>query len=197
MERAYRDLAWTVARRITTSARKDSVFTYYEAMGAWQNSGLFDVEPQTTGLQPEWDTLTFNGMQWRRAQRLFLPGGQAAAPGTPAYEQALAYYRANAIPEPYIWSWGSSDLERREFQKRIAESDAAFRAATRMMGVILANHVVSAVDALVMARVKLLQEHRIRIGSSIEPAGSSYYWTTSVQIPLRGANRGRYTRTNR
>jgi hypothetical protein len=77
LEREYRDLAWNVARRLTTSQRKDSVFTYYEAMGHYQTSGLFDSDAQTPGLQPEPDSTTFNGLQWRRARSLFLRGAIA------------------------------------------------------------------------------------------------------------------------
>jgi hypothetical protein len=76
-------------------------------------------------------------------------------------------------------------------------SDAAFRTATRMMGVILANHIVSAVDALVLARVKVLSRHGIRIGSTLEPRESTHVWTATVHIPLRGAERAGETRTNR
>jgi len=197
LEGQYRDLAWNVARRITTSPRKDSVFTYYEAVGAWRTSGLFDADPQAAGIQPEPDSTTFNGMQWKRARQLFLRGGITPLPGTNEYEKALAFYRTNAIPDPFIWSWGNSQLEQEEFQETITKSDAAFRNATRMMGVILANHVVSAVDALVMARVKLLNDHRIRIGTSLEPGNPNYFWTTTVRIPLHGAKRVGNTRTDR
>jgi hypothetical protein len=196
LEAGYRDLAWNVARRITTSSRKDSVFTYYEEIGKWQQSGLFDVDPLTAGIQPEHDSTTFNGSQWQRARSLFLKG-VPATPGSAEYEKALAYYRANAIPEPYLWSWGSNRLEHAEFKETISESDARFRAATRMMGVILANHVVSAVDALVLARVKMLDEHRIRIGSTLEPHRSGYIFTTTVHIPLPGALRVGEPRTHR
>ncbi|MGQ0812970.1 MAG: hypothetical protein ACT4O1_00705 [Gemmatimonadota bacterium] len=196
LEQDYRDLAWNVARRLTTSARRDSVFTYYEAIAQFDNSGLFDAEPLTPGLQPEPDSTTFNGIQWRRARALFLRG-VAAVPGTPEFEQALAFYRSNAIPEGYTWSWGNNRLEQRTFQETIARSDAAFRAATRMMGVILANHIVSAVDALVQARVKILTEQRLRVGSTLEPHGSSYLWTTTVSIPLHGAKSVDNSRTNR
>lgn len=196
-EREYRDLAWNVARRITTSQRKDSAFTYYEAMGQFSTSGLFDIDAQTPGIQPEIDPSTFNGEQWQRARALFLRSGQAAVPGTTEYEQALAYYRANAIPDTYIWSWAGSRLEQEEFRETIARSDAAFRNATRMLGVILANHIVSAVDALVLARVKTLGEPGLRIGSSVEPGPSSQVWTLTVQIPINGAQRGGLSRTNR
>lgn len=190
LEDAYKDLAWNVARRLTTSTRRDSAFTYYEAIGQYDRSGQFDADVLTAGLQPELDSTTFNGTQWRRARALFLRG-IPAIPGTTEYEQALAYYRANAVPEDYTWSWGKSLLEQQEFQETISRSDAAFRAATRMMGVILANHIASAVDALVQARMKTLREHRIRIGSMLEPVGSDYFWTMSVRIPITGANSAR------
>lgn len=190
LEEAYKDLAWNVARRLTTSARRDSAFTYYEAIGQYDRSGQFDADVLTAGLQPEPDSTTFNGTQWRRARALFLRG-IPAIPGTTEYEQALAYYRAHAVPDGYTWTWGNSLLEQQEFQETISRSDAAFRAATRMMGVILANHMASAVDALVQARVKTLREHRIRIGSSLAPAGSDYFWTMTVRIPTPGAHSAR------
>ena len=195
LAKQYRDLAWNVARRITTSARKDSAFTYYEAIGHYEASGLFDSEPLIAGLQPELDETTFNGVQWKRARAL--AGGGAPVPGTPEYENALAYYRANAIPDDYIWSWGSNRLEREQFQETITRSDDAFRASTRMVGVILANHVVSAVDALVLARIKLLKEQGVRIGTTLEPGGSSEVWTATIHIPLGGAERARNSRSNR
>ena len=196
LERAYRDLAWNVARRSTTSARRDSVFTYYEAIKEHDRSGVFDSDPQAEGIQPEPDATTFNGLQWARARALFLRG-VPAEPGSPEFEEALAYYRTNAIPDGFSWNWGNSRLEQEQFKETISRSDAAFRDATRMMGVILANHIVSAVDALVQARVKMLNERRIRIGSTLEPGGSNYFWTTTVQIPLHGADRAGHPRTSR
>ena len=164
-------------------------------MGQYEASGLFDVEPLIAGLQPELDETTFNGVQWKRARAL--RGGGSPVPGTPPYESALAYYRANAIPDAYIWSWGSNRLELEQFQETIVRSDDAFRASTRMMGVILANHVVSAVDALVLARIKLLKQQGLRIGTTLQPDGTGDVWTAVVYIPLGGAERARYTRSNR
>jgi hypothetical protein len=84
LEIEYRDLAWNVARRITTTTRRDSVFTYYEAIKEHDSSGLFDADPSTDGLQPEENEATFNGIQWRRAKALFLRG-TPATPGTAEY----------------------------------------------------------------------------------------------------------------
>lgn len=183
LERRYRDLAWSVARRISAAERRDSVFTYYEAVGQHAESGLFDAEPRTPTLEPERDVRTFNGEQWEIAKRLFFRGTNPAV-GSPEYERALAYYRTHAIPPGYIWSWRNSELEFREYRETISRSDEAHRSATRMLGVILANHLVSAVDALVIARVQALSEHRIRLGSALEPAASGYIWMTTVRIPI-------------
>jgi hypothetical protein len=195
MEQRYRDLAWSVARRIGTQTRRDSVFTYYEALGQFRESGLFDADPATAEIDPEPDSMTFNGFTWRRARALFFRGGGSFPRGSPEYERALNYYRQFAIPTAYIWSWRNSDLEFEEFKETISRSDEAFRGATRMLGVILANHLVSAVDALVLARVNALSEHRIRMGSALEPAGSGYIWMTTVRIPI-GAHSARISREN-
>ena len=191
LEDQYRDLAWAVARRIGTGVRRDSVFTYYEAVGQFRDSGLFDADPLTSAIDPEPDSTTFNGVTWRRARALFFRGGSPGV-GSVEYERALNYYRANAIPAGYTWSWRNSDLEHEEFKEAISRSDEAFRSATRMLGVILANHLVSAVDALVLARVNVLSEHRIRMGSALEPEGSGYIWMTTVRIPI-GAHSARIT----
>ena len=193
LESRYRDLAWAVARRIGTETRRDSVFTYYEAIGQFRESGLFDADPTTANLDPELDPTTFNGVTWQRARALFFRGTSIPQPGSVEYERALTYYRAHAIPPGYVWSWRNSDLEHEEFKEAISRSDEAHRSATRMLGVILANHLVSAVDALVLARVQALSENRVRVGSVLEPGSSGYIWMTTVRIPF-GAQSARFSR---
>lgn len=148
----YRDVAWQVARRISTGERRDTVFEYYEAMAHYRTSGAFDLEPNLPGVQPEVERGTFNGDLWALAVGLH---GATTEPGTPGYERALAYYVERAIPSGYAWAW-SGGLEQQVFVDLIAESDAAFRSAARYVGVVLANHIVSAVDALVIARLRQL-----------------------------------------
>ena len=188
LERDYRDLAWRVARRVDAVARRDTSFAYYEAMAdtRWHESGAFDADPREPGIQPELDTLTYNGRQWQLAREQYLPRGQDLPPGTREYERALEYYRANAIPRGYGWSWGQSNLEQQVFGRMINESDDAFRSATRTLGLILANHVVSAIDALVTARLQAAAEggRQLRIGSELSPAGGSMLWTTTVRFPV-------------
>ena len=185
LEQRYRDLAWAVARRVGTGERRDSAFTYYEAIAFYDRSGAFDSNPAQTGIQPEPDTLTFNGEQWRRARALFSPGGVDPEPGSPEYQQAIEFYLRNAIPADYAWSWIDSGPQKQVFNRLIDDSDQAFRGASRLLGLILANHVVSAIDALITARLQAAAgiERQLRIGSTITPVGGEVRWSATLRIP--------------
>jgi len=183
----YRDLAWAVARRVSVGARRDTVFEYYETLSEWQTSGAFDVDPRTDGTQPESDASTFNGDVWRLARSLLIPGGATAPPGSPEYERALQYYREHAIPEGYAWAWGPNGLEQQRFRELIRASDDASRAATLRLGIILANHVISAVDALVIARVREAAggdgTPALHLESAVRPdAADGWRWTAGIRI---------------
>jgi hypothetical protein len=74
-----------------------------------------------------------------------------------------------AIPPTFTWAWGDSFLEQQSFRELIRRSDEAYRTSTQFLGLILANHVVSAVDALVIGRVRTARgESRFRVGSGFE-----------------------------
>jgi hypothetical protein len=152
----YRDLAWAVARRVSVGSRRDTVFEYYETLSdaRWQNSGAFDADPRTPGIQPEPDLTTFNGDVWRLSRAINIPGGGTPIPGRPEYERALQYYVNHAIPPAYAWAWGPFGLEQQRFRELIRESDDAARAATLRLGIILANHLISAIDALIIGRLR-------------------------------------------
>lgn len=150
----YRDLARSVPRRPSVGERRDTVWEYYEAMSKFAASGSFDSDPRRDGVQPEPDVTTFNGDLWQLARSLFFPGGNAYPEGSPQYAQALTYYERYAIPPTFAWAWGDSFLEQRTFRELIRGSDEASRSATHLLGVILANHMVSAIDALVLGRVE-------------------------------------------
>jgi hypothetical protein len=180
-ERRYRDLAWQVARRVGADReqRRDSVFTYYEAMVHHAASGLYDVDPGLTGIQPEPDTVTFNGKVWFLARELNSSFG--AEPGTPAYLAALQYYTAHAIPATYAWAWGESHLEQQAFSGLIEESDQAFRSATLYLGLLLANHITSAVDALVTARLRAMGADGLRMETVPIRQGAAVRWEYGVR----------------
>jgi hypothetical protein len=107
------------------------------------------------------------------SRQLFFPGGVPFQPGSQPYEQALAYYTRNAIPPSFTWAWGDSFLEQQSFRELIRTSDEAYRTSTQFLGLILANHLVSAVDALVTGRLAAgSSEARLRIRSGFEPGPS-------------------------
>jgi hypothetical protein len=172
-QRRYRDLAWSVARRTSAPPRRDSIFEYYEDMTRFLASGAFDADGGEPGLQPEVDRETFNGELWSLAQALY--GDDDAA---------LAYYASRAIVPTYAWAWGDSNLERQVFVEIIRDSDEAFRHATTALGVLVANHMVSAVDALILARLRAAGpgERRIRLRSGLVPGAGGARWSAAVTL---------------
>ena len=53
----------------------------------------------------------------------------------------------------FQWSWRDHSLEHEVFRETIRRSDDGFRRAQNQVGLLLANHVVSAVDALISSRL--------------------------------------------
>jgi hypothetical protein len=187
LEDQYRDLAWRVARRGCGCERRDSTFPYYESMAdaQYHKSGEYDANSLVDGVQPELDAGTFNGQLWLHAKALYLPGGIDLPPNTREYQSALDYYRKRAIPSGYRWNWGDSELEQDAFNRLIDRSDDSFRIATRTFGLILANHMVSAIDALITARFQAMtRTSPVEFGSELAPVNGSVLLTTTVRIPI-------------
>lgn len=151
----YRDLAFAVARRGFTPQRRDTVFEYYETMERFSASGEFSLNPDTTGaLIPENDPTTYNGSIWLLARRTYFPDpNNPPDPNSQHYLDALAFYRAHAVGKDFRWSWRDAALEQQEYRATIRASDDAFRSAQNQLGLLLANHLVSAVDALISSRL--------------------------------------------
>lgn len=182
-ENRYKALACAVPRRVSAGGCPDTTnFQYYEDMAKveYTGSGSFDANPTAAGLQPETDPETLNGSVWALAQSLYHAEG--AAPGSPEYQAALAYYEQNAIPAAYAWAWGENVLEQEVFRRLIRRSDDSFRRASRTLGLVLANHVVSAVDALVTARLRQMTAGAgIQLHDRFEPDGDALRWTMLVR----------------
>ncbi len=181
--RAYRDLAWDVAREPGGAAREDGPWGYYEAMSHYAESGRYDVDGSNPGLQPESDAGTYNGQIWALALSLYAPGG-SAEPGTPGYARALDYYGAHAIGPAFIWSWTGHETELARFRGLIDDADGRARQAGLAAGLILANHLVSAVDAFLAARVLAGD---VRLENRIDPDRAGVRWRVGLRIPIRQA----------
>ena len=63
------------------------------------------------------------------------------------WRQLAEYYED---VDPYYWNWQSEDY-RKEFDDLRIASDTAHNRATLILGFIMANHIISAVDALISA----------------------------------------------
>jgi hypothetical protein len=149
---AYRELAWDVARD-RNGPRVVDDFEYYERMGVWTSSGAWDSDGTAAGVQPETDATTYNGAIWLRATEIFFGSDPDVGPGDPAWESALAYYAERAYPPELLWDWSGTGDAAGRFRSLVRESDDELKEATVMLGLIVANHVLSAADAFVSARL--------------------------------------------
>lgn len=176
----YRDLAWT-AGRLQTGPRVDGDFAYYERLSHWTRSGSFDSDAALAGIQPEEDPMAFNGSIWARARSIYAVPGSGADPDHPAYRQALAYYVARAYGPDLLWDWTSNPEDQAAFTGLIAASDDRFRQATTALGVIIANHLVSAIDAYVSGSSR---QGASPLSVWAEPTSSGTRWSAWARIGL-------------
>ena len=165
----FRDLAFDVARRGFTAVRRDTVFEYYEMMERFTESGEFDRDPGPA-LAPESDPTTFNGSVWLLARRTFWADPNTPPdPSSPEYAAALQFYEQHAVGPGFRWSWRNAAAQQQVFRQKIAQSDHAFRSAQSHLGVLLANHVASAVDALISSRLSTLAGRTAALHTVIGP----------------------------
>ncbi len=154
----YRTFAWSAARAgFTTAPRQDGDFEYYERLTRWGTSGRWDSDPFLEGLQPENNPATYNGSVWALAMEIYNLDA-AAAKGSPAYGRALQYYRENGYGPAFLWAWREGSGDQRHFVGLIASSDDRFRDARLALGVLVANHVFSALDGFITARLRALPD---------------------------------------
>lgn len=164
-----RDLAFEVARRAFVATRRDTVFEYYETMERFTESGQFDREPGAA-FAPETDTATYNGSVWLLARRTFWPDPNVPPdPMSPEYVRAVQFYQEHAVGPGFVWSWRNKPLEQDVFRETIRRSDDAFRTAQNVVGVLLANHVASAVDALISSRLSAAAGRRTALHTMVGP----------------------------
>ena len=148
----FRDLAYEVARSPYTSERVDGPWEYYETMEKYVESGVFDTDP-TIHFAPESDTTTFNGSVWLLARRTYFADPNVVPPvSDPAYVAAVRFYRDHAVTDEFRWSWSNARLEQDVYRQTIHSSDRAYQQRTNYLGLLVLNHLVSAVDALISLR---------------------------------------------
>ena len=165
----FQDLAFDVARHPYDPVRKDTVFEYYEQMERFVESGAYDTDPGGV-FMPETDLQTYNGSMWLLARRTFWEDPDVPPdPTSPQYWRAVQFYQARAVGPNFQWSWRDHSLEHEVYRDYIKRSDTAFRRAQSSVGLLLANHVISAVDALISARMSAAAGRGASMRTTIAP----------------------------
>jgi hypothetical protein len=165
-EREYRDIARTIARRGFVATPPDTIWQYYEKLSKYIESGAYSLT--TSGrIVPETDTTTYNGAQWDLARRQFGVSTDPGDIGTPAYNRALDMYEQHAVQQPYRWSWRNAQLEKDIYTQTIARANDAYRRATLEISAVIANHLLSAIDAFAVVRLSQSPDGTTRVSASI------------------------------
>jgi hypothetical protein len=176
----YRDFAWAQGR-IQVGGRVDGDFDYYETLSKWTRSGDFDADAGLSGVQPEMDPTTYNGSIWALASQIYIPGGGPVPDTDPGYQSALAYYSDRAYGDQFLWDWSGVAGGREELGGLIKASDDRFRQATTALGVVIANHLISAADAYLSSRSGRASP-RLRVVPNPLPGGS--VWSAMLTVPV-------------
>lgn len=173
----YRDLSSRVARAPYSSFRPVGNFPYYERMSHYVESGVYDQIPGGS-LEPEGDTATYNGAMWLLARRTYWSNlEQPPDTSTLEWQQAIAFYANRAYTSLYRWSWRGAELEHDEYRRLIGRANDSNRKAFQDLGLVLANHLLSTIDAYITVRL------RRRPADSGSPSrGES--WSITGTLPL-------------
>lgn len=166
-ERGFRALARDIARRTFPGEHADTVFQYYEKLKENLESGQFTLVPNGPTV-PETDLSTYNGREWLNARKQFgVPVDDPDPASTPNYAAALAYYESRAFRQQYGWSWKNAQLEWDLFKRTIDRSNGSYRLATQHFIALIANHVLSAVDAFATVRLIEASAGSMRVSAAI------------------------------
>ncbi len=165
-DRQYRQIARDVARRGFVPNPPDTIFQYYEKLSKPQflESGVFTMALSGPTV-PESDSTTYNGSVWLEQRKLY--GVRSDDRNSSAYQLALAGYERIAVRQAYRWSWRNAQLEKDIFSRAIDLHDAAARRVSSDVAVLIANHLLSAVDAFAVFRLQQLRSGGIAITGSV------------------------------
>ena len=174
----YVDMAWMVARTGDVQPGVGGDFEYYERLASWTRSGSWDADPVRAGVQPEEDADTFNGAAWALARDIFLPAGEGE--GHPSFDKALEFYEGRAYPPELLWDWTGKEASLNEYRGLIKSSDESLRTASVVLGAVVANHLLSAVDAFVSSHSPAGTSLSARAGLRQHAQGPVLEWTLEV-----------------
>ncbi len=149
----YEALASNIARSLFPGDRPNGTWAYYEIMEHYIESGVFNLTPGGA-FTPEVDITTYNGAAWLLARQTYWANPNVQPdPSSSEYRQALAFYTNRAIQPQFRYSWRNAQLEQDVYVQEIEVRNQAARDARTQLGILLANHLLSMVDAYVTLRV--------------------------------------------
>jgi len=175
----YIDMAWMVARAGESQPGREGDFEYYERLGSWTRSGNWDADPARSGVQPEDDVDTFNGATWALARDIFLP--PQAGEGHPSFANALEFYQGRAYPPALLWDWTGKEESQDQYRDLIKRSDEALRTASVVLGAVVANHLLSAVDAFISSHLPVGGSVSASAALRARTQGPVLEWTLEVR----------------
>lgn len=150
----YRTLARDVARSLYGPSLPVGTWAYYESMEHYLESGVFDRFPGGD-VDPDINPATYNGAMWLLARTTYWSDPSIPPlPSSPEYRGAINFYLDRAVRSEYRWSWRNAQLEQDLYVRTIRRSNMSWREARAALGIALANHLLSAVDAVVTLRVE-------------------------------------------
>lgn len=165
--RAFRGLARDIARRTFPGPHPDTAFQYYEKLKENLESGQFTRVPNGPTV-PETDLSTYNGREWLSARQQFgVPLDDPTPESQPNYAAALELYESRAFRPEYGWSWKNAQLEWDLYKRAIDRSNESSRRATQHFIALIANHVLSTVDAFATVRLIEAGAGSMRMSASI------------------------------
>lgn len=179
---AYREIARSVARLGEPGGRPDGPWAYYERLQSVLESGAYNATPSGT-FTPEEDPTTFNGSIWLLARETYwLNPDVAPDPASAEYQRALGFYQRRAAGSEFLWSWRDAQLEQDLYRQTIVRANSASRRTRQIVGLLLANHALSLVDAYVSVRLRVFGDQ--------QPDGSRNLGVQgSLPLPMFGAPR--------
>ncbi len=152
---AYRSIARDIARGGFPGTRPDGPWPYYERLMSSLESGAYNRNPAGTFL-PEEDPGTFNGAIWLLARETFWRNADVPPdPASDEYRRAITFYQARAANEDFRWSWRDAQLQQDVYIQTIDRANDAYRRSRTMVGLLLANHALSFVDAYASVRLRM------------------------------------------
>jgi len=163
--RDYRQIARTIARRGFVAVPPDTAWQYYEKLSEFIESGAYTLTASGP-VVPEIDTLTYNGAQWLLARRQFGVTLDPSEVGSAAYARALDLYMSRAVRQPYRWSWRNAQLEKDLYVRTISRTNDAYRRVTIDLSAVIANHLLSAIDAFATVRLTQLPSGGLRVSAT-------------------------------